>query len=161
GRTCPWRRNFRIAPRSWGNGDGCVPDEKARVNGATVADAQRRASVVLPATTAAPRSARHFTARTMQRWGVARAVERAELIVSELVTNAIRHGHTTSRLVLRSDDRCLRIEVVDFGAGGAVRRHPAPDDVGGRGLLLVEAMTDRWGTVHDGHEHTVWCEIGL
>jgi anti-sigma regulatory factor (Ser/Thr protein kinase) len=120
-----------------------------------------RASLELPATTLSPRSARRFVAATLPRWGAVGAVERAELIVSELVTNVIRHPSTACRLVLAQNDGRLRIEVVDFGAGGAIRRHPQIDEVNGRGLLLVEAMADRWGAVRDGDEHTVWCEIAL
>jgi anti-sigma regulatory factor (Ser/Thr protein kinase) len=126
-----------------------------------VAQGERRASLDLPATTAAPRAARRFASATLHRWGVPYAVEQAELIVSELVTNAFRHGRTASRLVLLSDGACLRIEVVDYGEGGAVLRHPGPDDVSGRGLLLVEAMTHKWGAQREGDEHTVWCEIDL
>ena len=122
-------------------------------------EGQRRASVDLPAATTAPRDARRFTVDTLRSWGVDGAVEEAELIVSELVTNALRHASSPSRLVLAADGACLRIEVADNGAGGAVRRRSRPEDTGGRGLLLVEAMADRWGSHHDGHEHVVWCEI--
>ncbi|HKA03778.1 MAG TPA: ATP-binding protein [Acidimicrobiales bacterium] len=124
-------------------------------------EAQRRASVELPAATTAPRDARRFTARTLRDWGADHATEEAELIVSELVTNAFRHADSPSRLALSMNGECLRIEVVDHGSGGAVRRHARPDDVGGRGLLLVEIMADRWGARRDGQEHVVWCEIAL
>lgn len=88
-------------------------------------------------------------------------VERAELVVSELVTNAIRHGRTAPHLLLVLAGECLRIEVTDAGSGGAVRRHPRPEDVGGRGLFLVDAISDRWGSAHEGGHHIVWCEMAL
>jgi anti-sigma regulatory factor (Ser/Thr protein kinase) len=119
------------------------------------------ASVVLPAATTAPRDARRFTSETLHEWGADHAIEEAELIVSELVTNALRHAESPSRLALVADGRCLRIEVVDYGKGGAVRRPTRPDAIGGRGLLLVESVAERWGSQHDGFEHVVWCEIAL
>jgi signal transduction histidine kinase len=124
-------------------------------------EAERHASVALPAATTAPRDARRFTVETLQKWGVAAVREEAELIVSELVTNALRHARSPSRVALAATDSCLRIEVADDGQGRAVRRHAVPEDTGGRGLMLVEAMADRWGSQHDGHEHVVWCEISL
>lgn len=124
-------------------------------------EGQRKASVELPAARTAPRDARRFTARTLHDWKADHVTEEAELIVSELVTNAFRHADSPSRLTLSMDGDCLRIEVVDHGSGGAVRRHARPDDVSGRGLLLVEVMADRWGAQRDGHEHVVWCEISL
>jgi len=122
---------------------------------------ERYASVALPATTTAPRDARRFTVETLRKWGADTVVEEAELIVSELVTNALRHASSPSRVVLSTNDSCLRIEVADDGRGGAVRRNAGPEDSNGRGLLLVEAMADRWGSQHDGQEHVVWCEIAL
>lgn len=124
-------------------------------------EGQRHASVALPAATTAPRDARHFTVETLQEWGVDAVSDEAELIVSELVTNALRHARSPSRVALSATDSCLRIEVADDGQGGAVRRHAVPEDTGGHGLMLVEAMADRWGAHHDGHEHVVWCEIAL
>jgi anti-sigma regulatory factor (Ser/Thr protein kinase) len=124
-------------------------------------NATRHARLELPATTSAPRVARHFTIETLQRWGNAGVIETAELVVSEMVTNALRHARTGSRLELSEADGCLRIEVVDYGQGGAVRADPDLGDLGGRGLMLVEAMTRRWGARHDGNEHLVWCEIPL
>ena len=124
-------------------------------------DHDRHAALDLPATTSAPRVARHFTVDTLRRWGDVTVVETAELVVSEMVTNALRHAQTGSRLELSEMDGCLRIEVFDFGRGGAVKGDPELGDLGGRGLMLVEAMTRRWGARHVGNEHLVWCEIPL
>jgi anti-sigma regulatory factor (Ser/Thr protein kinase) len=121
----------------------------------------RHVSLELPATTGAPRVARHFTVDTLRRWGADRVIETAELVVSEMVTNAFRHARTGSRLELSENEGCLRIGVVDFGPGGAVKADPDLGDLGGRGLMLVEAMTRRWGARRNGGEHLVWCEIPL
>jgi anti-sigma regulatory factor (Ser/Thr protein kinase) len=85
----------------------------------------------------------------------------AKLLVSELITNAVKYGGEGDLLLqLRSDhEQHLRIEVVDQGSGFVpVARNRPATDVGGWGLHLVETLTDRWG-VHEGSTH-VWFEIG-
>jgi anti-sigma regulatory factor (Ser/Thr protein kinase) len=85
------------------------------------------------------------------------------LLVSELVTNAVRHANLAPGdvilLVIDVEDRVLRVEVHDPG-GGFVPRAPAPDPArpSGWGLYLVEELADRWGV--DSDEQTlVWFEV--
>jgi anti-sigma regulatory factor (Ser/Thr protein kinase) len=85
------------------------------------------------------------------------------LLVSELVTNAVRHANLAPgdviRLVIDLEDSVLRVEVHDPG-GGFVPRAPAPDPArpSGWGLYLVEELADRWGV--DSDERTlVWFEV--
>jgi len=80
----------------------------------------------------------------------------ARLLVSELVTNAFRHGRPPITLTIDTVDDRLRVEVEDAGAGRPLRR-PEPGADGGWGLLLVETAADRWG-VADGST-SVWFEI--
>ena len=81
----------------------------------------------------------------------------AELVVSELVTNAITHGSPPIGLVIVID-RIIRVEVTDCGAGLPRRRDAGTD--GGWGLLLVEAVSSDWGYHQlDGHK-AVWAELG-
>ena len=82
------------------------------------------------------------------------------LLVSELVTNAVRHaGGAVVRLVVALEGRTLRIEVHDPGQGFELR--PPPDDplrASGWGLVLVDELADRWGIDH--HPRTrVWFEM--
>jgi anti-sigma regulatory factor (Ser/Thr protein kinase) len=80
------------------------------------------------------------------------------LVISELVGNAIVHGHGDVVLRLQLDGETLRGEVIDQGGGFEHEvRASGPDDVGGRGLMLVESMTSRWG-IHEGTTH-VWFEM--
>jgi serine/threonine-protein kinase RsbW len=93
--------------------------------------------------------ARHRALAWLFRYTVGeQAAEAAVLIVSELVTNAIVHsGSDVVSCVLRLGGGLLRIEVTDRGVGveePAVRK-PADDDVSGRGLLLVNAVSEAWG----------------
>jgi anti-sigma regulatory factor (Ser/Thr protein kinase) len=112
----------------------------------------------------APRLARDLVKRSLD--GVPSAiVERAELIVSELVTNSLRHSdaapgtQVTVRLSTQRD-RCW-IEVEDPG-GGEVITLRAPDLLhgGGMGLNLVEALSERWGVARGAHGRScVWAEL--
>jgi anti-sigma regulatory factor (Ser/Thr protein kinase) len=80
------------------------------------------------------------------------------LVISELVSNALVHGQGEVVLRLQLDDGIVRGEVIDQGGGfeHEIRARGA-DEVGGRGLFLVEALTNRWG-VHEGTTH-VWFEL--
>jgi anti-sigma regulatory factor (Ser/Thr protein kinase) len=120
---------------------------------------RRRASLALLPTVAAARQARRFVVDTLEGWQLASVIERAELLVSELVSNAIRHAGSGSRVLLVDGPAWVRIEVYDHGPGGAVLRTPGLDELGGRGLLLVQTIADRWGASRRRREHVVWCEI--
>jgi anti-sigma regulatory factor (Ser/Thr protein kinase) len=82
----------------------------------------------------------------------------AEVVVSELVSNALLHGDGAIRLRLDYEDGVLRGEVIDDGPGfEAEVRERGARDFGGRGLWLVAKLARRWG-VHDGSSH-VWFEL--
>jgi anti-sigma regulatory factor (Ser/Thr protein kinase) len=92
-----------------------------------------------------------------------RRLEDARLLVSELVTNAIRHAglavDDVIRLVVETGERALRVEVCDPG-GGFEPAEPDPDPrrPAGWGLYLVRELSDRWG-VERGGETRVWFEL--
>ena len=80
------------------------------------------------------------------------------LVVSELVTNALMHGQGAIRFRLQLDAGDLRGEVIDDGGGFEHGlRAAGPDATSGRGLLIVDRLTTRWG-VHEGTTH-VWFEM--
>jgi len=114
----------------------------------------------------APHAARAFTGETLNAWDVrAGDVEAVQLVVSELVTNALRHAPQSPVITLRllSREQCVHVRVSDRGPGAPELRSP-PDPGGvlenGRGVWIVEAITDRWGTERDGRGgKTVWCEV--
>lgn len=114
----------------------------------------------LPADPAVVAEARRTSTRQLARWGLDDLVFTTELIVSELVTNAIRHAGGPVRLRL-IHERALVCEVFDGGATAPHLRHPRAMDEGGRGLLLVSQLTQRWGTrfVPDGK--IIWAEQSL
>ena len=85
----------------------------------------------------------------------------AELLVSELVTNAIHHGRTTCLLELTATPTVLRAAVADDGGGSPRLRHAGPEDESGRGLAIVDALASRWGVQPTSEGKVVWFEINL
>jgi anti-sigma regulatory factor (Ser/Thr protein kinase) len=115
----------------------------------------------------APRAARAFVAETLTAWNVqAERVEAAQLVVSELVTNAVLYAADSPaiRLDLRLTDGVVRVLVSD-GSLGEPERRPHPDPwtaETGRGIWLVDAFAERWGTETHGRDgKTVWCELSI
>lgn len=82
------------------------------------------------------------------------------LLVTELVTNAIRHAHGRVDLEVQTVSGYIRVEVTDSGPGFDPKDRPELDleSMGGRGLYLVERIADRWG-VENGDRTVVWFEI--
>jgi anti-sigma regulatory factor (Ser/Thr protein kinase) len=93
-------------------------------------------------------------------------LEHAKILLSELVTNGVRHGADPQsgwvRLVVRRRREFVRIEVTDSGEGGGVplMADVDPSRTSGWGLFLVDKLAQRWG-VSGGGTTTVWCEIDL
>jgi len=87
------------------------------------------------------------------------------LLVTELVTNAVRHGHAGSpravQVTVHGSPERVRVEVIDAGAGfDPVRPRPGDED-GGWGLYLVERVADRWGVTPAAPGCCVWFELEL
>ena len=109
------------------------------------------------------RTARRFVQRELTSWQVAdEVVEIAQLCVSELVTNAVLHGGATSEVVVELDDDVVTVLVSDSGGSDDVRRVESddPELVSGRGLALVEGLSDDWGSEQTAQGTTVWFELG-
>ncbi len=110
----------------------------------------------------AVREARAEVRKQLEGWGLAERddlVDTAELLVSELATNALLHSASRFTLTLSAAHGVLRCEVADSG-----RRTPQVLDAGvsesGRGMFLVAALALRWGCHQDGTGKTVWFELG-
>ncbi|MFC1408516.1 ATP-binding protein [Streptacidiphilus sp. N1-12] len=81
------------------------------------------------------------------------------LLVSELVTNACRHGAAPYRLLLRATGDGLRIEMTDAGSHLPVVGPDQPAVPGGFGMRLIAALADTWGVIEHPHGKTVWLEV--
>ncbi|MEU1127509.1 ATP-binding SpoIIE family protein phosphatase [Streptomyces sp. NPDC005899] len=115
----------------------------------------------LPHTQQAPSLARRTVRRHLDRWAVAPDVADAvELAVSELVTNAVRHGSPPLALrLIRTDS--LTVEVSDSSPSAPHLRHARAVDEGGRGLFITSQLSTRWGTRYAHPRKTIWAELPL
>ncbi|AOR36355.1 PAS sensor protein [Streptomyces fodineus] len=110
-----------------------------------------------------PAEVAHFRQAVGERlaaWGLDEATFVTELVVSELVTNAIRYGESPIQLRLIRD-RALICEVSDASSTSPHLRRAHAYDEGGRGLLLVAQLTQRWGSRQTGRGKTIWAEQAL
>ncbi|MEU1185143.1 SpoIIE family protein phosphatase [Streptomyces sp. NPDC005820] len=106
--------------------------------------------------------ARESARGQLAQWGLKELAFVTELVVSELVTNAIRYGSDPVTLrMLRDQNRTLICEVSDGAHTSPYLRRAANDDEGGRGLFLVAQCTDRWGTRYTREGKTIWAEVTL
>jgi anti-sigma regulatory factor (Ser/Thr protein kinase) len=124
--------------------------------------APQHASTDLVADVSAAGAARRFVGRHLQSWGVGEEqTATAQLCVSELVTNAVIHTGTGPAVTVRLDDECILVLVSDHGGRGAVRplEEAAPDDISGRGLALVDALSSSWNAERNADGTTVWFEL--
>ncbi|MFF7714451.1 SpoIIE family protein phosphatase [Streptomyces sp. NPDC087659] len=119
--------------------------------------ADRVTSWTLPRDDSVVATARRLIEHQLQAWDMPDAVFTTELIVSELVTNAIRYGQgpIELRVIL---DRTLICEVSDASSTSPHMRHATATDEGGRGLFIVMQLSDRWGTRTTGDGKTIWSE---
>jgi serine phosphatase RsbU (regulator of sigma subunit)/anti-sigma regulatory factor (Ser/Thr protein kinase) len=125
-----------------------------------VLDADHLAAWVLPNDPAAVSRARRLAADQLDRWGLPELGFATELVVSELVTNAVRYsdGPVALRLIR---DRALICEVADEAATSPQLRRADDADEGGRGLFIVAQVTQRWGYRPSRRGKTIWTEQAL
>ena len=118
------------------------------------------AESVFPGTPAAVTDARAHVAGALEDLP-SELVETVALLVSELATNSVRHAGAGFTLGIERTPDAVRVAVSDRGPGRPRKRSPDPVEPSGRGLLIVEALSDHWGTeaASDGAGKTVWFEI--
>jgi anti-sigma regulatory factor (Ser/Thr protein kinase) len=100
------------------------------------------------------------------RGSSAHVVDDARLVATELVGNAVRHatplGNGTVLVRWRAEDATLALSVCDGGGSTAPEQvDAAPDDLGGRGLAIVDALSSKWWVEHTSQLHTVHVRLAL
>ncbi|MEU0049000.1 SpoIIE family protein phosphatase [Streptomyces sp. NPDC006309] len=96
----------------------------------------------------------------LEEWGLSELGFGMELVLSELITNAIRYGSDPVHVRLIRD-RTLICEVADGSSTSPHLRYAATTDEGGRGLFLVSQLAERWGTRYTPHGKVIWAELTL
>ncbi|MFF3710240.1 ATP-binding protein [Streptomyces phaeochromogenes] len=144
-RTAP-RASFRLIPRlgvdvAFARSSGTVDGAIAAVDGVW------------------PKRMRRIVRAGLSRWERPELIEDAELLVTELVTNALRHGRGDIGVRLHLSADRIRIEVRDGARETPVLRTATSSDEDGRGLYIVRSIADDWGTSPDGT--TTWCTLTL
>jgi anti-sigma regulatory factor (Ser/Thr protein kinase) len=108
-----------------------------------------------------PRAARHFVVQVLRDWNRDVEVEAAALLVSELVTNAVLHGHCheSTLTVAELGDETVRVMVTDPAAVEPRVRTGRNAEPGGHGMRIVDLVAQRWGCERCGDGKTVWFDL--
>ncbi|MGN6089014.1 MAG: ATP-binding protein [Actinomycetales bacterium] len=117
-----------------------------------------RALVDVPPTLTAASVARGVVRQLLHAWQLSSAVDAAQLVVSEMVTNAVRHvgGEASFELTIEAAGDEIRLALADGSSVRPLIRELRDDSLGGRGIALIEALTERWGVEdHEGGKR-VW-----
>ncbi|MGY6019739.1 SpoIIE family protein phosphatase [Streptomyces spinosirectus] len=117
---------------------------------------------VAPGDPEALTQARHMIRAAVRAWGAGERADEIELVADEVITNALMHTEGAAIVTLRvltGSDRRLRVEVEDSSSALPRRREAGESGVSGRGLLLVDLLTDVWGVEARGGGKCVWCEF--
>ncbi|MGK5740778.1 ATP-binding protein [Micromonospora sp. URMC 103] len=140
-RVLPVRRNCAEATQA--AGAAVAPRLRARLE--PVAEACRRA--------------RDLVGDACTRWNLPDVAGPASVVLSELVANVVRHARTPMHVTLTLRRPYLHLAVVDGSRAAAQERTPDARAEGGRGLLLVRQLAQRWGTVPAGDGKAVWAMV--
>jgi anti-sigma regulatory factor (Ser/Thr protein kinase) len=117
-------------------------------------------ATVLPPAPTTPREARRFVTTALAGWATGQdSTELAELLTSELVTNAVLHAGTEITIRVRRNGTGVRVEVVDASPVLPAARLYSEDAVTGRGLQLVESLAHAWGVEPGQGCKTLWFEV--
>ena len=122
----------------------------------------RRSSCLIRNTPAAPAAARRYIGEAMSD-SPRDVIDIVSLLVSELATNCVRYASSDFTVSIEQTATAVRVDVVDDDDGSVRLRRPGPNDVSGRGLRIVELLSDAWG-VSDVVDHSgkcVWFTVQL
>lgn len=119
-----------------------------------------RAATQLPPARHSPGAARRFVGDMLKRWRFDSVIESAQLLTSELVTNAVLHAGTEVQVVLEATGETVHVEVIDLTKRQPVARYTPFDDLQtGRGLTLLDSMAASWGVDPLDRGKAVWFDL--
>ncbi|GAB3075118.1 hypothetical protein GCM10027053_46000 [Intrasporangium mesophilum] len=140
--------------------DVVPPATPADTSAAELAVGHACSRIYLPIPESVP-AARHFVVDVLRSWGNDDLTGDAALIISELATNALSHAMSPFRAVLDRRGQGLRIGVEDATDIALERRSPPTDATSGRGVAIIEALSERWGYSAVPGGKVVWAELPL
>jgi anti-sigma regulatory factor (Ser/Thr protein kinase) len=120
-------------------------------------------SETVPCEPESAKRARSLVSAALNTWGIGHLVDAGTLIVDELLTNSINHTRSRmARIIVRrvAEDR-VRIGVADKSPDVPDIRTPSEDSEDGRGLILIDALSDRWGYDRHPSWKVTWAELQL
>jgi hypothetical protein len=119
------------------------------------------AAITLPVEPRSVRAGRQFAGETLAQWGHPEHADTVRLLVSEILTNAVRQARAPIGLRVHRSTTEIVTEIFDDNPHLPQRRLAGPDDECGRGLMLVEALATEWGTRPGPAGKTVWFTVAL
>ncbi|MGP3933692.1 ATP-binding protein [Nonomuraea sp. KM88] len=124
-------------------------------------DRRRRTSWLFPPIVASVPQARHSVGAQARQWGFADESTTAELLVSEVLANALAHTDEPVHVRMSDEDGALRLEVEEHGAATPLppARLSGPDEENGRGLFLLATLSRGWGADCTRTGKVVWFEV--
>ena len=113
----------------------------------------------LPADVLSAAEARAFVRQVLRDWGLPGMEPETTLAVSELVTNAVIHAHSATRVILHDMDGVIQLRVADQLPDSPDLVFADKEDLGGRGMLLVDSVSESWGVDDCPPGKVVWLDI--
>lgn len=124
-----------------------------------VSDAIAEARTLLGPDPVSASRARRFVGAALEQWGCDRLLDDVELMVSELVANAIVHASSGCEVAVLLTDGVIRVEVQDSSCAAPIPRFVDPGAMSGRGLVLVQRLSKAWGVRSVDSGKIVWFEV--
>ena len=118
-----------------------------------------RVKIELAAEVSSPERARRFVERALTSWKCMELIEATVLLANELVTNSVLHANTDIRVEITKLPTGVRVQVSDQDVAPVEPRSASVNAEGGRGLALVEGISDGWGVERWRGGKTVWFQI--
>jgi ABC-type transporter Mla MlaB component len=137
----------------------CYDTVDLALSAASTDPVPQRVHRYLEPTVEAPRIAREIATHAWWDWDLPGRPNSAQILASELVTNGVRHARTPLSFSMTLRGPVVRVSVQDWASEPVRQRSPAESDLQGRGLIVVEAIASRWGSVPLGDGKVVWAEL--